>query len=126
MKTLSTSKLAETVRRLREEKGYTQEKLGNMTGINRIMLGKIEKEKYIPSISQFESLSGVLGFDITDMFIDKDRKNSFVALRGEVKSIGEKEGIEKLFTMMLALRQQIQLRRSYENENDIHGQKTVE
>ena len=34
MKILSPEKLAETVKRLREEKGYTKEVLGNLTGIN--------------------------------------------------------------------------------------------
>lgn len=118
MKVLSSKKLAETVRRLREEKGYTQEVLGSLTGINRIMIGRIEREDFIPSIIQFEALSNVLAFDITEMFVEKERTNSFVALRSETLSESEKEGVEKLFTMMLALRQQIQLRSSFENESD--------
>lgn len=117
MKTLSTKKLAETVKILREEKGYTQEELGNLTGINRIMIGRIERENFIPSLIQFESLSSVLGFDLTEMFVEKERTNSFVALRSEALSNSEKEGVEKLFTMMLSLRQQIHLRRSFENES---------
>ena len=46
----------------------------------------------------------------------KERTNSFVALRSEALSDSEKEGIEKLFTMMLSLRQQIQLRSLFEKE----------
>lgn len=118
MKTLSTKKLAEAIKRLREEKGYTKETLGNLTGINRIMIGRIERENFIPSIVQFEALSNVLGFEITEMFVEKERTNSFVALRSEALSESEKEGVEKLFTMMLSLRQQIQLRRSFENESN--------
>lgn len=118
MKTLSTKKLAETVRNLRESKELTQEELGNLTGINRIMIGRIEKENFIPSIVQFEALSQVLGFDITEMFVEKERTNSFVALRSEALSESEKEGVEKLFTMMLSLRQQIKLRSSFENESN--------
>ena len=117
MKTLSTKKLADAIKTLREEKGYTKEKLGNLTSINRIMIGRIEREDFIPSIVQFEALSNVLGFDLTEMFVEKERTNSFVALRSEALSNSEKEGVDKLFTMMLSLRQQIQLRRSFENES---------
>jgi transcriptional regulator with XRE-family HTH domain len=117
MKTLSTKKLAETIKKFKKEKGYTNEELGNLTGINRIMIGRIEREDFIPSIVQFEALSNVLGFDITEMFVEKDKTNSFVALRSEALSDSEKEGVEKLFTMMLSLRQQIRLRSSFENES---------
>jgi len=117
MKTLSTQKLAETVRTLRESKGYSQEELGKHTGINRIMIGRIEREDFIPSIIQFEALSNVLNFDLREMFVEKERANSFIALRSEALSDSEKEGVEKLFTMMLSLKQQIQLRSSFENES---------
>ena len=82
------------------------------------MIGRIEKENFIPSIVQFEALSQVLDFDITEMFVEKERTNSFVALRSEALSESEKEGVEKLFTMMLSLRQQIKLRSSFENESN--------
>ena len=118
MKNLSTAKLAETVKNLRNSKGYTKEELGTLTGINRIMIGRIEREDFIPSIIQFEALSNVLDFDLTEMFVEKERTDSFVVLRGEVLSESEKEGVEKLFTMMLTLRQQITLRSSFENETN--------
>lgn len=117
MKILSTKKLAETVTKLREEKGLTQVSLADLTGINRIMIGRIEREEFTPSILKFEALSNILGFDVTDMFVEKEKTNSFVALRSETLSNSEKEGVEKLFTMMLTLRQQIKLRRSFENES---------
>ncbi|KAB2953696.1 helix-turn-helix transcriptional regulator [Heliorestis acidaminivorans] len=116
MKKLSTAKLAETVKVKREEKGLTQEELSQLTGINRVMIGRIEREKFIPSISQFEALANVLDFEITDMFLEKKESNSFIALRSETLSEGEKEGVDRLFKMMLTLRQQILLRRKYENE----------
>ena len=102
MKTLSSKKLAETVKNLRESKGYTKEELGNLTNINRIMIGRIEREDFIPSIVQLEALSNVLGFDLTEMFVEKENEDSFVALRSESLSDSEKEGVEKLFAMMLS------------------------
>lgn len=118
MKTLSTKKLAETVKSKRELKGLTKEELGNLTGINRIMIGRIEREDFVPSIVQFEALSEVLRFDLTSLFVEKEQTNSFVALRSEVLSDSEKEGVEKLFTMMLSLKQQMQLRSSFDNESN--------
>ena len=121
MKRLSAEKLAKTVKAKREEKGLTQEDLSSLTGINRVMIGRIERQDFIPAIHQFEALAGALDFDITDMFIEKEENNSFIALRSEALSDSEKEGVERLFKMMLALRQQILLRWRFENEtsNDV-------
>lgn len=116
MKKLSTAKLAETVKEKREKNGLTQEELSNLTGINRVMIGRIERENFIPSITQFEALAKVLDFEITDMFVEKEETNSFIALRSEALSEGEKEGVDRLFKMMLTLRQQILLRRKFEDE----------
>jgi ribosomal protein L37AE/L43A len=52
----------------------------------------------------------------TTEMLKKERTNSFVDIRDEALSDSEKEGIEKLFDMMLSLRQQIQLRDSFEKE----------
>lgn len=120
MKTLSAKKLAETVTKLREEKGLTKEELGTLTGINRIMIGRIEREDFVPSIVQFEALGNVLGFDVSDMFVEKEPTNSFIALRSEAINDTEKEGVDRLFKMMIALRQQVILRRKFENES-IHN-----
>lgn len=117
MKKLSIEKLAKIVKLKREEKGLTQEQLSDLTGINRVMIGRIERENFIPSIIQLESLANTLKFNIVDMFIDKKKSNSFIALRSEALSESEKEGVEKLFTMMLSLRQQILLRSKFENES---------
>ncbi|HEY5584144.1 MAG TPA: helix-turn-helix transcriptional regulator [Ruminiclostridium sp.] len=116
MKKLSTIKLAEIIKIRREDKELTQDQLSELTGINRIMIGRIERQNFIPSITQLQSLANTLEFEITDMFVDKEETNSFIAMRSEASSESEKEGVEKLFTMMLSLRQQILLRSKFENE----------
>lgn len=118
MKILSIKVLAETVRKLREEKGYTEEVLGILTGINKMLIGRIEREDFLPSIVQFEALSSALGFDLTEMFVEKERANFYIAIRHETLSESEKKGIEKLITMMLSLRQQIHIRSLFENESN--------
>lgn len=111
MKILSTKILADYVKKLRTEQGFTKEELGKLTGINRIMIGRIEREDFMPSINQIEVLSDILGFEITDLFIESKKDNAFAALRSETYSENEKEGVEQLFKMMLSLRQQKLLRR---------------
>ena len=48
MKVLSTAKLAKTVTELRKQKDLTQEQLGEQTSLNRVMVGRIERENFIP------------------------------------------------------------------------------
>ena len=62
MKRLSLVDLAETIKNKRTEKGITQEQLCEKTGINRNMIGRIERMDYIPTIPQLEKLAEVLGF----------------------------------------------------------------
>jgi transcriptional regulator with XRE-family HTH domain len=116
VKRLSTTKLAETLKTKREEKGFTQNELSSLTGINRVMISRIEHKSFIPSITQFEALARVLDFEITDMFVEKQQTNSFIALRSETLSGNEKKGVDKLFSMILSLRQQVLLRSKFENE----------
>lgn len=116
MKKLSTQLLANAIKEKREYNSITQDELGKKTGINRIMIGKIENEMYIPSVSQLESLSSILGFDLEDIFVESQSDSSFYALKSETISDSELAGVEKLFSMMLALRQQFRIRKSHENE----------
>lgn len=114
MRILSIKKLSETVTKLREEKGYTQEKLSNLTGMNGVMIGRVERGDFIPSIIQLEELEKVLEFDILEMFICKEGINSLHTFRSRVLNEVEEKGIEQLLKMMSSLRQQIMLRSKFE------------
>ncbi|MCQ2770479.1 MAG: helix-turn-helix domain-containing protein [Clostridia bacterium] len=72
MKQISLTVLAESIKNGRIEKGYTQEQLSALTGINRITIGRIEREEFTPSIEQLEKLSDILEFDICDLFVDNN------------------------------------------------------
>lgn len=112
---LSTEKLANVVKAKREQKCLTQEELSELTGINRVMIGRIEKEAYLPSIKQLEELASSLDFSVVDLFTESKSVHSFIALRSEVVTETEREGVEKLFSMMLSLRQQVVIRSKYDN-----------
>ena len=70
MKKLSQKLLADIVSINRKNKHMTQTELSKETGINRTMIGRIEKADYVPSIEQLQSLAETLEFDITDLFVE--------------------------------------------------------
>lgn len=72
MKKLSINKLVDTVTKLRKEKGLTQVQLSEATGINRAMIGRLEKSDYTPSVNQLQELGEVLGFEVVDLFVDEE------------------------------------------------------
>ena len=69
MKKLSMTLLADTVIRQRKEKQMTQKQLSELTGINRAMISRLEKQDYQPSIPQLETLGEVLDFEPISMFV---------------------------------------------------------
>lgn len=71
MKKLSTEKLSKLIEAKRKENKLSQSQLADKTGINRVMISKIENQEYIPSILQLQTLGEVLNFDITDLFIEE-------------------------------------------------------
>ncbi|MBD5552431.1 MAG: nucleotide sugar dehydrogenase [Lachnospiraceae bacterium] len=82
MKKLSMDALSNIIITARKKRDLSQKRLSELTGINRLMIGKIENKEYTPSISQLEALAEVLDFDITDLFMEE-------------KSISEKEAAVK-------------------------------
>ena len=70
MKKLSQKLLADMVSTSRKNKQMTQNELAAHTGINRTMIGRIEKEDYVPSIDQLQALAETLDFDITTLFVE--------------------------------------------------------
>ena len=89
MKKISVELLANIVKKNREAKKITQDKLSKTTGINRAMLSKIENGEYVPSIEQLNSLGEALDFEIEDLFEKEEKKvgktkcgNSKIAVAG--------------------------------------------
>ena len=115
MKRLSQEKMVELVKKLRKLKNLTQEQLSTETGINRQMIGRLENSEYMPSISQLEKLAEVLEFDITDLYVDNELM-IYTAFRSSSMSREEKEGVDHMFEMMMASKQQILLRKAMLNE----------
>lgn len=115
MKRLSQDKMVEVVKRLRKMKNLTQEQLSIETGMNRQMIGRLENNEYMPSIPQLEKLAEVLGFDIPDLYVENEPM-IYTAFRSSSMSKEEKEGVDHMFEMMMASKQQILLRKAMLDE----------
>jgi transcriptional regulator with XRE-family HTH domain len=55
--------VARNVRRLRLERGYTQEELSELAGINRNYTGMIERGERSPTVDMLEKLAKALKID---------------------------------------------------------------
>ena len=76
MKQFSQQLLSKTIIDLRKKSGLTQIQLSEATGINRAMIGRIEKNDYIPTINQMEALARVLHFEPAELFIETAAQRS--------------------------------------------------
>ena len=68
MKKLNLTKMADLIISKRKEKKITQAQLGEMTGINRGMISRLESCDYTPSIDQLQAIAEVLDFEVVDLF----------------------------------------------------------
>ena len=80
MKSFSKEHLVKAVTTQRKANKLTQAQLAEATGINRAMIGRIEKGTYLPSIEQLEALGGVLGFEPADLYVENAPKTSHATL----------------------------------------------
>jgi transcriptional regulator with XRE-family HTH domain len=62
------------VRRLRQEKGLTQERVGEISGLHRNYIGAIERAERTPSIVAADKLAKALGTTLAKLFTDLERK----------------------------------------------------
>ena len=70
MKKLLQSLMAQTIIAKRKEKKMTQQQLSDATGINRAVISRMESLDFMPSIPQLEVLGEVLGFELTELFVN--------------------------------------------------------
>lgn len=59
--------LAQNLRRLRQERGLTQEALADLADVNRNYVGLIEREENSASVDVLESLARALEIDPIDL-----------------------------------------------------------
>ena len=74
MKHISLELLSDIVASHRKTMKLSQSALSRKSGINRSILSRLEAADYSPSVDQLLSLSEVLGFNISDVFVDEETK----------------------------------------------------
>lgn len=107
MNKIDLNKLAQLIQEKRKNKGITQENLGEITGINRQVIGRIELGKSVPSVQQLDLLLEILDINFQDILKVDDKKDVFMAMRGEARTDEERMGLEKMISMMLCLKNMI-------------------
>ena len=103
--------MVETIKKLRKEKGLTQEQVSDGTGINRQMISRLENKEYMPSISQLEKLGELLGFELSDL-LEERKPLVYTAFRSSSMTEEERESVDHMFEMMMASKQQLLLRKA--------------
>ncbi len=64
--------LGRKIKELRKSKGWTQEKLSELLGINPKSILRIEGGKTFPTIQNLEKIAEIFQIDITDLFNNKN------------------------------------------------------
>ena len=52
---------AQNMRRIRLEKGFSQDELGEQSGLTRNYVGNVERQENSPSLQSMEAVAGALG-----------------------------------------------------------------
>ena len=71
MKRLSKTLLASAIKSARKTAHMSQQELADKAEMHRSMIGRIEKEDYVPTIGQLEKLGEILGFEPVSFFVEE-------------------------------------------------------
>ena len=56
------------VKRVRMEKGFSQQRMGEMVGIHRTIVSNIEGRRFVPNVKQRQAIADLLGGRESDFF----------------------------------------------------------
>ena len=68
-----TKRFGELARQLRLERGLSQERLGELSGLHRNYIGAIERAERTPSIVAADRMARALGTTLSEMFAEVER-----------------------------------------------------
>lgn len=66
-RTSATQKLGKKIRQLRTDAGYSQERLGEITGLDRTYISGVERGVRNPSLKNIEKLAKALKVRLSDL-----------------------------------------------------------
>ena len=88
MRKLSLPLLAQTVRGTRKSLKMTQAQLADAVGMSRTVLSNLENGTFKPSVDQMEALAEVLGFEVTEMFLEEEKSPETVGKTYQIAVAG--------------------------------------
>lgn len=86
--------LADNMRRFRKSKGFSQERLGEISDLHRTYIGGIEQERINPSIRNLEKVAIALDVDPAMLLFEFPRREASVA--PGASSLNRSDGIGSL------------------------------
>lgn len=63
---------AQNMRRIRLEKGYSQDELGEQSGLTRNYIGNIERREKSPSLQSMSAIAGALDVSLPALLAQSD------------------------------------------------------
>jgi transcriptional regulator with XRE-family HTH domain len=70
MTTTARQMLARNIRRLRKERGWSQEMLAEKSGLHRTYVGDIERLERNVSVDNIDKLARAFNIPVQDLFVD--------------------------------------------------------
>lgn len=65
---------AQNMRRVRLEKGFSQDELGEQCGLTRNYIGNVERRENSPSLQSMEAIADALGVSLLELLSQKAKK----------------------------------------------------
>lgn len=104
--------IGEVINSLRKQKGITQEELGNTTGLNRVIIAKIENNQRAVSLEEAVKIAKIFTIDVDTLygFIEDEKEKleeepfvmAFKAKGMNPKNLNEVRRIELLVDALFA------------------------
>jgi transcriptional regulator with XRE-family HTH domain len=69
-----TRRFGELARSMRQERGLSQERLAEISGLHRNYIGAVERAERAPSIVQADRLARALGTTLSEMLAEVERE----------------------------------------------------
>ena len=63
----ATARVAHTIRCLREERGWSQEKLAFLAELHRVYVGQVERGEKSPTLMTLQKIADALGVEVREL-----------------------------------------------------------